>query len=187
MLFRSRKVSWSNNSPGAPIAMLLRDMPRASAMVELLRHPGAAMQFVQFVFQNRLKQPGPGDERRHQAYLKQIAAWEASNGLLSIDGVTQTGCTMPPVTLYGPLDVKWIAGLRSKYEAKGIHVIVQASAVPACDSQFAKFRQDLTPYLDSPVETLPIEVFYGGNRHTNAVGTSQMSQGLANRIKARLQ
>lgn len=182
-----RKVSWDHSSPGAPIVMLLRDMPRSRAISELLRHPGGALQFVEFIFQNRFKRPGPDDERRHQAYLRQIAAWQASNGLLSIDGVTQTVCNMPPATLYGPLDVKWIAGLRSKYEAKGIRVIVQASAVPACDPQFAKFRQDLTPYLDSPVETLPIEVFYGGNRHTNAVGTSQMSQSLANRIKARLQ
>ena len=181
-----RKVSWDHSSPGAPIVMLLRDMPKSEAIAAVLRHPGGAMQFVQFIFQNRLRRPGPDDERRHQAYLKQIIAWQASGGLLSIDGVAQTNCAMPPATLYGPLDVKWIAGLRSKYQAMGIHVIVEASAVPTCDPQLAKFQQELKPYLDAPVETLPIQVFYAGNRHTNAAGTRQMSQRLAALIEARL-
>ncbi len=181
-----RKVSWDHSSPGAPIVMLLRDMPRSRAVTELLRHPGAAMQFVQFIFQHQFSRPGPGDELRHNAYVKQISGWEASGGLLTIEGVAQTGCTMPPLPLYGPVDTKWIAGLRSKYEAQGIHVIVQASAVPSCDPQLSKFRQDLTPYLDSPIETLPIQTFYAGNRHTNPAGTAQQTQLLAERIEARL-
>ncbi len=182
-----RKVSWDHSSPGAPIVMLLRDMPRKTAVNELLRHPGAAMQFVQFIFQNRFRRPPANDEARHQAYLRHIADWEASNGLLSIDGVIQTRCASPPLTLYGPVDVKWIAGLRAKYEAQGIHVIVQSSPVPTCDPQLAKFQRDLAPYLDSPVETMPIDVFYVGDRHTNLVGTTQQTQELADRIKARLQ
>ena len=145
------------------------------------------MQFVQFIFQNKFRRPSANDELRHQVYLKQIAAWQASGGLLSIDGTPQTECSMPPATLHGPLDEKWIAGLRSKYEAMGIHVIVEASAVPTCDPQLAKFQQELKPYLDAPVETLPIGVFYAGNRHTNTTGTTQMSQRLADRIQARLQ
>jgi len=181
-----RDTSWSHDAVVPPILLLLRNTPLTYALPVLLRHPSELTQFSLYITQTTLQHKFRITPASELQYHRMVDFWIATNGLSDLNLPAQTQCNTPPLRLYGPLDVAWIDGLRRKYEAMGISVIIRSAPLPPCDPQFAFFQHDLAGHLDTNVLPLPIELFEAGDRHMTVAGAEVVSHRIAAEIEARL-
>ena len=106
------------------------------------------------------------------------------DGQLPVSAPAMTSCGGPSTSARNHPDRAWVQGLRSKYGAGGIDVLVDPMSVPDCDAQLAQFRQQLAGVADETVETLPVNVFTtDGRLHMNAEGANLFSQRIAEQIR----
>jgi hypothetical protein len=181
---------WENGTPLFAMSMLLRDTPLHFAIGMMVRHPAETTQFMLYSVQKELF-PDDKDEvkRRTAIYFKTIAESIANDGLLTLYEPPLSACQTGPPRAFGQghVDARWVQQLRQKYEAFGITVIFKASPIPECDTRFMQLHTDLAPYLDSNVQTMPIEVFLRGERHTTTEGARLETRRLAQLIKSNQQ
>ncbi len=184
--FYPAKSPWEHAAPFSPLAMLARDLPRGRALRIMLRHPAETSQFVLFLLKDELT-PRRGDrEAQRQDFHHALQHAAESNGQLDLPFPAQTACLTAGLPLNGPLDPDWARRWREKYEAQGIPVLIRLAPVPSCDPQLKKFRAELAPYADGPLEDLPIQDFAPGDRHMTPAGSQQETLGLVRLIEARL-
>ncbi len=183
--FYPAKSPWEHAAPFSPLLMLSRDVPRPSALRIMLRHPAETSQFVLFLLKDEFAPSMANNEARSQDFHHALQHAAESNGQLNLPFPAQTECLASGLPLYGPLDPQWSKRWRERYEAKGIPVLIRLAPVPSCDPQLAKFRRELAPYADGPLEDLPIEDFTPGDRHTTPAGSQAETMGLVKLIEAR--
>ena len=182
--FYRAKNGWENGGAYSSMLLLARDVPQSEVLRTMLKHPAEITQFVLYTLQQEIA-PRRLPPALYAQYHRALAHAAESNGQLDLNLPAQTGCGMPALPLYGPLDGNWTRELHQRYEAQGIAVLVRAAPVPECDPQRAKFQQELGPYVDGPVEALPITDFVGGDRHTTQAGSQVDTFGLIALIRAK--
>jgi hypothetical protein len=183
--FYPARSPWEHAAPFSPLVMLARDVPRPRALRIMLRHPAETAQFVLYMLKEEFAPRMAYRAERLQEFHRALQHAAESNGQLDLALPAQTACPASGLPLYGPLDPQWGKRWREKYEAQGIPVLIRLSPVPACDPQLAKFRAELAPYVDGPLEELPIADFGPGDRHTTPAGSQAETMGLVKLIEAR--
>jgi hypothetical protein len=81
-------------------------------------------------------------------------------------------------------DKNWIEFLRSKYGRDGTTVLIDATPIPACDPNLSFFSGKLAGVVDSRIDTLPVNDFLEGGRHTTTAGSALLSERIASQIRA---
>ncbi len=179
--FYRAKSPWEHVGPYTPLVMLARDTSTRDVLATMLHHPAETVQFVQYILQKELF---PGHIDRDREFQRALDHAAASHGQLDLNLPALTECHDTALPLNGPLDTGWIAQLRARYRAQGIPVLIRAAPVPPCDPQLTKFRQDLGPWVDGNVETLPTTDFVAGSRHTTQQGSEADTLGLVALIQS---
>ena len=183
--FYPAKSPWEHGAAFGTLVMISRNLSRPKALGIMLRHPAEAAQFELYLLRAETTSRGDDQASRLQNLRHALDHAAESNGQLDLPFPAQTACDAPALTLFGPLDRNWASRWRNKYEAQGIPVLIRLSPLPSCDPQLAKFRQELAPYADGPLEDLPIGDFVGGDRHTTPAGSQPETMGLVKLIEAR--
>lgn len=181
-----RTSDWENIPPVSPYVLLLRQGAPGLALRTILLHPVQTLQVLEVVYKLELQRHTPEHAARSRFFERAIAGYEASGGRLDLELPGVTACNTPAEELYGPLDSKWIADLRHKYEALGMVTLVDAAPLPVCDPQLDLFRRDLAPYVDANTTGLPAVMFVTGDRHMTSEGANYQSTVVARQIQAAL-
>jgi hypothetical protein len=183
-VFYRAKSPWEHNGPYTPLLILSRDLPQSQALPIMLRHPAETTQFVLYILQNELFPRKLDRDKLDRQFHYALQHAAESHGQLDLNLPAETACRAPALALNGPLDTAWPHQLHQRYEAIGIPVLIRAAPIPACDPQLALFQRDLAPYVDSNVESLPINLFVAGDRHTTLQGAEIQTTQLAAFIRA---
>ena len=80
-------------------------------------------------------------------------------------------------------DKNWIEFLRSKYGRDGTTVLIDATPIPACDPNLSFYRGKLAGVVDNRIDTLPVNDFLDGGRHTTGAGSVLLSERIASQIR----
>jgi hypothetical protein len=87
------------------------------------------------------------------------------------------------VSNFSAPDKNWIELLRSKYGRDGTTVLIDATPIPACDPNLAFFLGKLSGVIDNRIDTLPVNDFLEGGRHTTTAGSVLLSERIASQIR----
>jgi hypothetical protein len=158
---------------------------RGRGAVLLLQHPGeffdwscrglriAAEKAVTRPFQNVVLGPFPPEIQ----YLRNRTV----GGMVPEDTRALSSCSY--VSYVSAPDKNWIESLRSKYGRDGTTVLIDATPIPACDPNLAFFRGKLAGVVDNRIDTLPVNDFLEGGRHTTSAGSVVLSERIASQIR----
>ena len=174
--------SWANAATFEAINFRLRYKPDLGFAGMMALHPlqsmGWAEEGLRLALTRLFSAPLPPQASRLR---------EESHGRLRVATArTLTACD-PRIYRYLP-DPRWIEHLRSAYSTGGTTVLVDAIPTADCDPNIAWDDQHLRGIIDDyPLTHFPISAYTGeGLEHTNDLGSSLLSNLLADQITARL-
>ena len=168
--FYRSKSGWEHNGPGESLMMLIRNVPMATTLGVMFRHPAEVVPFESFVLKGWFLPNTPDSPSRQGEYARAMTTFRQSGGLVTLNFPTVSACTSVPMKLYGPVDAAWVRELRDKYQNSGTSVLVTSAPVPDCDPQVSVFIHDLSPFIDGDVARLPVTAFLPGFRHVSLDG-----------------
>jgi hypothetical protein len=179
-----REQTWEHLIVYYPMVMLIRDTPRSNAVLAMLRHPSQTTTFVLWILQKELFISKPVWEERNRTFVRVLNDY-SDRGFLTLPDPNETSCNYSELPQRAPPDTRWIEGLRKKYQAIGITLIIKSSPIPSCDPKLAQFQRDLGPLLDTNVQTLPLGYYLQGGRHINSEGSRLETLQLVQLLKSR--
>ena len=169
-----------------PIEYLLRYRLNMQTAMTLMQHPKEALQFATWAYRSicgaflkKVLHMGP------QYFYADAAAQRAENmGLYTLPLPAETRCgsgyglTMEDF-FYAPA---WTNGLRSKYQSRADHVLLNLAPMPDCLPVSSLVESKLGSKHDNAFLILPITMFNNSDNHFTKQGAAVASTQLADQI-----
>jgi hypothetical protein len=176
--------NWEHLLDSTSIIDDVRHRPWRDASWRLFTHP---KQMVNYFFEAMSNRFSPKRRTEPQAYrdmMDQILFSEATHkGFFVMIKTAEVECS-PLRPTRAPVDIAWMTSVRQEYAAQGITVLFNVSPIPDCNGVVERTRNELSKYLDSPVEEYPISQFNDIDRHFTLEGAAHASHDLSQQILA---
>jgi len=174
-----------------PIYFLIRYRFNAGTARILITHHRETFQFITWEFNSLARGLFLKSLHLGPSYIYDDAAKRRAEdaGLYSLPLPPETHCEagfgLRPEGLY--YDPEWTNGLRSKYQSKADHVLLNVQPLPDCLPIAALVDTRLKGRYDNIFQTLPINLFNDKDGHYTDQGAAVNSTAIANEILAQEQ
>jgi hypothetical protein len=165
-----------------PMAVMLRHRPGLSTDLVLLRHaPHIANYFSQVLMLRFF--PETDRLRAFDRQFHDVLELQASTGFFTLPLPPDDQCgDMFTLPLPPSPDRQWAEDLRSRYQAKGMTVLVDVSPIKSCAPHMDFLRKTMGDLTDNPLVGYPNNMFNDNGRHFTAEGSKRATDALADQI-----
>jgi hypothetical protein len=179
--------SWSHLKYAEGVLQLVRHQSATQIVSTLISHPGQALGFAAWVYENTVR------EWLHRPYYSRqlFAGMMDLRHTAPLNKPPQVSCnqlsqghTEPDDDPVPGVDAAWIQSLRQRYASRAGHVIVLVSPLPDCDVRAGVYRGQLAGLTDNRLETYPIGLYNDRNRHFTRDGGQRFSAEIAQQLRA---
>jgi hypothetical protein len=158
---------------------------RGRGVIMLLRHPGEFLDWscrgLRIAAERVVTKPAVSAVTKPFSPEIQYLRNRTVGGMVPEDSQALSSCSYQ--SRANAPDRNWIEFLRSKYGRDGTTVLIDATPIPACDPNLSFFRETLAGVVDNRVDTLPVNDFLEGGRHTTTAGSVLLSDRIASQIR----
>lgn len=181
-------VSWSHLKYAEGLLQLVRHQSASHIVGTLVSHPGQALGFAAWVYENTVR------EWLHRPYYSRqlFAGVMDLRHTAPLNKPPQTRCTES--ASFGrttaddeaapPVDAAWVHNLRQQYSSSVSRALVLVSPLPACDARTEIYRDQLSGVTNNQLETYPIGLYNDRDRHFTREGGQRFSSEIAELLRA---
>lgn len=191
--------SWRHLKYAEGLLELVRQEGAGTVMVTLVRHPGQALGFSAWVYENTVREwlgrpyfsqqlfAGPMDLRHTSALNKppETRCTEAGSLGRAGDGESLSENSWgenSPGEDSAAVDAAWVEQLRQKYAGRAGRVMVLVSPVPECDVRAGFYSGQVAGVADNGMERYPVGLFNDRDRHFTRDGARRFTSEIAERL-----
>jgi len=181
--------SWRHLKYAEGLLELARHEGAGTVIVTLVRHPGQALGFSAWVYENTVREwlgrpyfsrqlfLGPMDLRHTSALNKPPETRCTEAGSLGRGGDAESLSEDSAA-----VDAAWVEQLRQKYAGRAGRVMVLVSPVPECDVRAGFYSGQVAGVTDNGMERYPVGLFNDRDRHFTRDGARRFTSEIAERL-----
>jgi hypothetical protein len=185
---------WRHLKYAEGLLELARHEGAGTVIVTLVRHPGQALGFSAWVYENTVREwvhrpyfsrqlfVGPMDLRHTSPLNKPPETRCTEAGSLGRAGDAEWLGENSLGEESGEVDAAWVQQLRQKYAGRAGKVLVLVSPVPECDARAGIYSGQVAGVTDNGVERYPVGLFNDRDRHFTRDGARKFSSEIAERL-----